>query len=177
MTKFIFVRHAETNYKALVGTNLETKPDYAPLSIFGMAQMKNLVQKDLFNGAQALICSPYTRTMQSAAFFSNELDLPLNVEPDLHEWNPDIAGKYSVNDLTENPKLIETIFYKAVADYRKGEKTDKEYEALYNVKNRVTNILNKFLGFDKVIVVTHGSVMSIFSETEHKPATVFEYEM
>ena len=84
---FYFVRHGETDYTERGtkiyqghGTNL------APLSETGIGQIKKAAKDIRLQEANLILCSSYTRAVQSAAILSKELGLEIRIETDLHEW-------------------------------------------------------------------------------------------
>ena len=84
---FYFVRHGETDYSERGtkiyqghGTNL------APLSETGIGQIRKAAKDIRLQEANLILCSSYTRAVQSAAILSKELGLEIRIETDLHEW-------------------------------------------------------------------------------------------
>ncbi len=84
---FYFVRHGETDYTERGtkiyqghGTNL------APLSETGIGQIRKAAKDIRLQEANLILCSSYTRAVQSAAILSKELGLEIRIETDLHEW-------------------------------------------------------------------------------------------
>ena len=58
----------------------ETIIDNIPTELEETAKDARLLDADL------IICSPYTRALQTAAIISREIDKEIVVEPELHEW-------------------------------------------------------------------------------------------
>lgn len=45
-------------------------------------------------GADIILASPYTRTLQTAAIISKNTGIPIEVETDLLEWMPDLTFQF-----------------------------------------------------------------------------------
>lgn len=91
---FYLVRHGETDYRERntkiyqgFGVNL------SPLSETGVAQIKETAKDSRLKNAEIILCSPYTRALQTAAILSRELGIEIVVETDLHEW---VANKHYI---------------------------------------------------------------------------------
>jgi len=161
MTEFILLRHGDATYEnvelnGFIGHGL----DLAPLSKKGISQIKEACVSDLFTGAELIISSPYTRALQSASILSRELNLDIQVEVDLHEWIPDIINH--THDTTE--KCIE--LYK---DYKNHSGIippgqDKVWESKSRMVERLEGVFDKYKIYNKVIVVTHGLVVSTLTD-------------
>ena len=85
--KIIFVRHGEPDYRELeersyIGFGM----DLAPLSGKGRRQAQELCQNPLLGSADILVSSAVTRALETASYLTCATDLPLRVEPLLHEW-------------------------------------------------------------------------------------------
>lgn len=173
MTKFILVRHANPDYSVLENCGIKAlNGNVAFLSKEGIIQAQNLAKDSIFDGAEVLICSPYTRTMQTASYISLATGLDITGEFDLHEWVPD------VNALTfdTNEKIVSN-YKKAVEDFKSGKVTEgAEYENLNKTRERALNVLGKYLGYSKVIVVTHSGVIYSLTKKRFKQAECMEFE-
>ena len=154
--KVIFVRHGDANYskcdeRKFIGLGLEL----APLSDLGISQI-NKSKKDIrLKDADIIISSPFTRALQSALIISNETNVELKIEMDLHEWLPDLSFSYKSSK--EGYKYYHE-FMECMGV--KPTNRDVKWESFENVKKRVFNVLKKYKSFDKIIVVCHGVVMS-----------------
>ena len=175
MTKFIFVRHGKTDYNVLVNSKLNCLPDMVPLSNEGEKQIEKLAGHEVFKDVDLILTSPYVRALQSAYILSQGSSVKVEVNINLHEWMPDLKYGYTAQDFID-PYLVRKIFFKAYADHLTGDKTDKEYESLDNAKERVANVMKGYLQYDKVIVVTHSSIISLFSKKDHEEGDIFEFE-
>lgn len=159
MTKFILIRHGEPSYKEVEAKGFKGHGcDLAFLSEKGIEQASILSESYLLNNSEILLSSPYTRCMQTASIISNQINLPITGEIDLHEWLPDLSFNY------QNKDLVLYNYERAINDYLYGQVTSLDYESINRVQIRVLKVLKKYLEYQKVIVVTHGGI--IFSLTE-----------
>ena len=88
--ELLLIRHGQANYAAcdtrgFVGQG----KDLAPLSDAGRKQADRLTAALDVSGAQLILSSPYTRALETAAALCRHTGLPLRVEMDLREWQPD----------------------------------------------------------------------------------------
>ena len=85
--KIIFIRHGEPDYSLLeeagyTGFGL----DLAPLSAAGRRMATEAAAHPLLEQAEILISSSMTRALETAFYLIRNRQLPLFVEPFLHEW-------------------------------------------------------------------------------------------
>ena len=86
------VRHGETDWALVNGRRLiGAANDLAPLTSEGIRQILAAAERLRRERVGLLLASPMTRALQSAALLSRVLDVPLQVEFDLHEWVPDLT--------------------------------------------------------------------------------------
>lgn len=173
MTKFIFIRHGEPNYTTLIDKNFKGHGnDLAFLSEFGISQAKKIAKDEILNESQLLLSSPYTRCMHTASIISNELNLPIVGEVNLHEWLPDLSFNYNTK------ALVNENFHKALEEYENPISKEKyDFEVMSDVKERVLNVLKKYLNYNKVIVVAHEGVMHSLSRKRHYFCTTFSIDL
>lgn len=172
MTKFIFVRHANPDYSKITNADFAVMNDnLAHLSEEGIKQAKELAQNPIFRGADVLISSPYTRTMQTASYISLATNLPIICEFDLHEWVPDVKA------LTpDNRDKIVWNYKLAVEEYNRFEcNSNNLYEPLIVTQERVSDVLVKYLDYSKVIVVVHAGVLYSLTGKRFKQAEYMEW--
>ncbi len=170
---FYLVRHGKTDYREKntkiykgFGTNL------APLSSVGIQQLKTTAKDERLMDADIIICSPYTRALQSAAILSKELQIDIAVETDLHEWVANKNYIFRDDDIAEEN-------YKEFLDsdgvYRNEE---KEWEDNSILSNRILSVLEKYKGYKKVIVVCHGMIIRSISKGDYlNNGEIFEYDL
>lgn len=53
-----------------------------------------MTTEDILKNSEIIISSPYIRALQTAAIISKETKIPLTVEIDLREWQPDKIFQY-----------------------------------------------------------------------------------
>ena len=152
---FYFVRHGKTDYSERdqkiyqgFGVNL------APLSETGIQQILKTSKDDRLQGADIILSSPYTRALQTAAILSKELNAPIAVETDLHEWLANKAYIYEDNETTEKAYLE----YESLHGRYPGDE-EKVWENEETIKQRVLNVLKKYSKYNKVIVACHGMMI------------------
>jgi broad specificity phosphatase PhoE/8-oxo-dGTP pyrophosphatase MutT (NUDIX family) len=173
-TKFYFVRHGKTDYSE------ETYPIYqgmglnmCTLSEEGVTQIENVAKDTRFQNADIIITSPYGRTLHSAGVMSRALNLEVIVETKLHEW---IASKDGQWLNTEEADHCYELFTENKGFYPDGEICN--YETVDDIKNRINEVLNKYISYKKVIVVCHGTIMQYFLNIDHpNNGEIVEYEL
>lgn len=154
MTKFILIRHGKPDYSLVNEKNFKGHGnDLGFLSEEGINQAILASKNELLDNASVLISSPYTRCMHTASIISNKVNLPIKGEVNIHEWLPDLTYSY------HERQIIFDNYSKAIEDYLNNINDNTSYEALINVKKRVLEVFDKYLNYDKVIVVTHAGVI------------------
>lgn len=156
--KIIFIRHGEPDYspcdlRGFIGQGR----DMAPLSQEGIAQAENVSKDILLEGSDMIVSSPYTRALQTAAILSKNTGLDLHVEVDLHEFIPDRTFQYKGK---EESYLLHKDFWD-----HKGvhpERDQKKWESIDEMINRINPVLERYLNYNKIIVVAHGGVIRRF---------------
>lgn len=167
MTTFYFVRHGEPDY-ASVGEWKEIPfgKEFAGLSANGVAQITNSSMELKKYFPQIIITSPYTRTMHGAGIMSRELNIPIYIEKDLHEWDSDRT--HTIKDGEELFRLCKE-FDSCNGIYPEG--TEKIWESRKLVQDRVLSVLKKYLEYERVVVSGHAMMMQSITEI-YRP---FEY--
>lgn len=156
--KVLLVRHGEARYDEVLRKGYPHQGyDLGKLSNRGIHQAETVAMDPRFIDADIIISSPYTRALQTAAIISRVTQIPLIVENDLHEWMPDV-------DFTNSPHVT-----KSYEDYLKhrGKYTQKKiinWETYRDLSKRAHEALQQYVGeYEKVIVVTHGILMTTFT--------------
>lgn len=170
---FYFVRHGKTDYserntKIYQGFGVHL----APLSEKGIRQINKAAADPLLSSPDLIICSPYTRAVQSAAILSRKLKTELRIETDLHEWVADTAYRV-VSDAEEDAAYESYISNNGIRSSK--EECWEEKEAL---RCRVLAVLEKYKDLPKVIVVGHETMIDAVTECGHiKCGSIVEYNL
>jgi broad specificity phosphatase PhoE len=151
------IRHGETDWQLMSERGVRgLAASLAPLTPLGRLQIDTIAGDYRLQEADAILCSSFTRALESAALLSRKLNKPLYVEYDLHEWLPQ-----------KDPTAVidETLLMEASEGLRQEIddniiSADVPWESLAEVKERVMGVLERYKKFSKVIVVTHAVVIS-----------------
>ena len=162
--KIIAVRHGERDYapcyeRGFIGLGLEL----APLTELGSNLAKEAANDPRLSGSQIIVSSPYTRCMQTAAIISRIINVPLTVEVDLHEWLPDINF---LNKPGEG-KELGADFNNCKGRWPEGE--TRRWETIDMMSERLIKTLEKYLNYNKIIIVIHGMLMHQLKPYGHIP--------
>lgn len=156
--EIIFVRHGEANYSEVDAKGyLGFGRDLAPLTIKGIEQSNIVSQNSLFTNAEIIISSPYTRALHTASIISKNLNLNLIVDIGFHERLPDTKNELKTKEDFKN-SFKEYDFYKGI--YTENEL--HYWESIDQQINRVKYSLNKYMNYNKIIIVTHGELIRRF---------------
>ena len=165
MAKFILVRHGEAKYDQLVNAGFKGQGlALAPLTEKGIKEVEKTAKNEIFKNSDLLIASPYTRTMQTASIIGGKYNLSINVELLLHEWIPDLTNSHNTQEeFLRNIKIAKREWqeYQTNKDIIFNDKI----ESIKHVRERALSVLEKYENYGKVIVVTHGLLIStLFKE-------------
>lgn len=160
----IVMRHGERNDqpcydRGFIGQGLEL----APLTDNGVKQAEEAAKNPLIEGCSIIVSSPYTRCMQTAAIVSRIRNIPLKVEIDLHEWIPDL----SFQNKTGEAQLYGNDFSLNQGRYPEGE--TPKWESIDMMEKRLLGVLNKYINYNKIMIVTHGMLMHQIKPYGHIP--------
>ena len=163
MALFYLVRHGEPDYEAVSRLGFYGfGRSFAPLSSNGIKQIENTAKDIRLLDADLIVCSPYTRALQSAAIISKQIDKDVAVEPQLHEWIVDKTNSIkSTEDVTRN--WYEFQKFKGV--YPNGQECN--WETLASLRERIRCVAEKYANYDKVIIVGHGMTFRTLKQVEH----------
>lgn len=164
MTVFYFVRHGEPDYLS-VGEWAEIPfgKEFAGLTEQGIRQIAKAAADLKMHRPQIILSSPYTRTMQGAGIMAQELQIPILVERELHEWESDRT--HTVREDSELLRLCQDY------DHHNGiypEGVEKQWESRQIVRTRVLGVLEKYLAYDRIVVSGHAIMMQAVTG-EYKP--------
>ena len=156
--RIIFVRHGEPDYRELEERSYTGfGMDLAPLSEEGRLQAQKLSKNPLLRSAEMLVSSAVTRALETASYVVRATDLPLRVEPLLHEWQVYETG-------IENFETARCLFLE-----NKGEllpNSPIQYETAVEMKSRFLKCMTKYREHETVVVVSHRMLMRQFVPDE-----------
>jgi len=150
--KVIFVRHSKADYSAcfergFIGYGL----DLAELTDEGIQIAQNVCNNPIFEGAEIIVSSPFTRALHTAAILSRKLNLDLITELDFREHTLDTTQQVGT---TEELKALW-----ADSDLHHGKYPSdvaERWEEREALRKRAFDALAKYKEHKKIIVVTHG---------------------
>ncbi len=173
MTVFYLLRHGHANYELAKEKRLgEMTRHIVPLTPQGLDKVEQIAEELSSFHAETIVSSPITRALQSAAILSRRLDLPLEVEFDLHEWIPDLTFTNDQESLIRNA-------YREMISFN-GEwppELPRNWEPLSSVRQRVKNVLCRYCSFGRVIVVCHGVIITSLTGKEVKTGNYQTYTL
>ena len=153
--KLLLIRHGQPDYSLIKDKKFQGHGlDLAPLSEEGKNQIKQAAKNPLLKQAEIILSSPYTRALQTAAIISSNLQLPIKVEIDLHEWIPDKTFTYQTKSEMNS---LHRDFYRNQGVYPPGN--TKKWESLNALQTRVAKVFGKYAGTYKTIIVTCHSMV------------------
>lgn len=150
----VFVRHGVPDFTLADERKMtQLEKDYAPLCREHLPALQEKLNHAVFDDADIIISSPYTRTLQTAEILNRHRGLPLFIEHDLREWRADKDGGYIT--LNERDRRWH--------EYRELLKagipmTDTRYEHVDELKARAELVLDRYRQYRKVVVVSHFNV-------------------
>jgi broad specificity phosphatase PhoE len=170
MTVIYLLRHGEADYRqARKRQWAGSIADLAPLSARGIEQAAAAAGALSKVGATALVSSPFTRAMQTASAVACRLGVPLQVEFDLYEWQPD--GAFSGQSYAEFMAVREE-FEDCGGEWPDGQ--CRAWEPLSAVRQRTSTPLRKAVARmndgGALIAVCHGMVIRALTG-EHPTGT------
>ena len=174
MTQFYFIRHGEQDWDMIEKYNLRGQAiDLIPLTKIGINQAKKVSKDSRIIKSDIIICSPYTRALQTASIISKETGIDLNVEFELREWQSDLNFDYtSKNQLVE--LWHDYTLHKGI--YPEGKL--KPWETKENLKKRFDSVLVRYLKYSNVIVVAHAEIFaSVIPVSEIQHCSILEYTL
>lgn len=160
-TEFFLIRHAEPDYTIIDQRHYKGfGNDLAPITQKGVLETENTSKNILLKNADIIITSPYTRTLQTASILAKELNLELKVEIDLMEWIPDKTFMYD-----DYSMVVE---WRKHYDENNGKCVykDDNFEEKNEIISRVNSVLEKYTNYSKVLVVTHGMVITALTDVQ-----------
>ncbi len=151
----VLIRHGEPDFSVIDRNQLPRfEKNFVGLKDGFIGQIYALGDKLKLSGASILISSPYARALYTAAIMNQVLLLPIRLEYGLREWMPDIGG-YQVSleeHLRRRQEYIKSLGIPHEENVR--------WESQKSVYDRAYSAITKYRALGKIIVVTHGIVIS-----------------
>ena len=165
VSHFILVRHGSPRWDIADQRRLRGGArDWVPLSWQGVEEAKHTAERlREETTADLILASPMARALQTAAILSRAMDLPLEVEFDLHEWLPDLDYSF---DSFDPVRKATAEMESCGGEWPSGE--TRCWEPLSSVRRRVLAVLGRYQREEGVIVVCHGVIIDALTG-EHLP--------
>ena len=112
--------------------------------------------------ADLIICSPYTRALQTAAIISRKINKEIIVEPELHEW---IVDKTNSIKSSEEVAVLGREFQEYKGIY--PEVMEMKWEEIFSLRKRIRRVADKYADYEKVIIVGHGMAFRVLKYIEN----------
>ena len=163
MALFYLIRHGEPDYDAVSKLGFYGfGRSFAPLSECGVKQAEETAKDARLLDVDLIICSPYTRALQTAAIISREIGKEIIVEPELHEW---IVDKTNSIKSSEEVAMLAREFQ----EYRGVHPDGKQmrWETLESLRSRIKRVADKYADYNKVIIVGHGMAFRVLKYIEN----------
>ena len=152
---FYLIRHGSADYTEKDAKIYQGFGNHlAPLSAKGMQEIEMTAADPRLAQARLILSPPYTRALQSTAILSRCLQIPLQVETDLHEWLADQTYVYLPD---EQAARHYDEFQACNGLYPPGE--EKAWESLPAMRQRMIRVLRRYCGLGDILVVCHGLVI------------------
>ena len=170
MALVYLLRHGEADYRPIRERRWPgAAADLAPLSRLWVEQARQAAEELADVGATALVASPMTRALQTAAILAGRLRLPLSVQFDLREWLPDSTFSWRT---AEEVRAAVSDFDAHDGEWPGGR--PHAWEPLSQLRARCTAALrgaiSELPGHEVVIVVAHQMVIwSLTGDRETRP--------
>jgi len=156
MALLYLIRHGETDWASMHARGARGRDfNFVELTPSGVAQIEALASETRLRNAAAILSSPYTRALQSAAILSRRLDLPIQVEYDLHEWLYD-RDPYAPWVADEADRRRQGFF---ASDRLTPPGRPQAWESAFEVRARVEAVLRPYEGHERLIVMCHAGVI------------------
>ena len=161
MATFYLIRHGEPDYKTISDAGFfGFGVNFAPLTEKGILQAELTSMDERLLDAELIVCSPYTRALQTANIISSRINKKIVVEPLLHEWINDKTNTLS-SDKEAKELFKEFLACKGV--YHEGR--TPRWEDVASLSARVKSVADKYASCNKVIFVCHGMVSRVLARS------------
>lgn len=174
--KLFLIRHGDTDWEQVESRGIRGwATSFAPLSDLGRLQIDTIATDFRLREASGILCSSYARALESAARLSRELNKPLYVEYDLHEWLPqkDPLGTFDTQLLTRANEELRREMETGLQD------SQVPWERLSEVRERVVSVFRRYAHLDSLIVVSHAVVISALTGQSRQigHAEIIEFDL
>ena len=133
MALFYLIRHGEPDYEAVGKLGFYGfGRSFAPLSERGLKQAEETAKDARLLDADLIICSPYTRALQTVEIISRKIDKEIVVEPELHEWIVDRTNSITSSD---EVSMLGKEFQEYKGVYPEGQ--EMRWETLTSLRTRI----------------------------------------
>jgi len=153
--QLLLIRHGQANFAACDTRGMVGPArDLAPLSDVGRRQADKLAAGLDVSGVDMILSSPYTRALETAAALCRHTGLPLRVEVDLREWQPDTTCSG-----VQPSQALYADFCRCRGIPPDGR--TPAWESIPAMNARVQRVFDAYLaqGYQRLIAVTHGGVI------------------
>jgi len=175
MTLFYLVRHGETAWAKMHARGAKGRDfNFVELTPGGVAQIEALTEDARLRSAEAILSSPYTRALQSAAILSRRLDLSLRVEYELHEWLYD-RDPYASFVAEEVEQRRQHFF---ASDRFTLPERQLAWETAFEVRTRVEAVLRANTHYSAAIVMCHiGVIFALTDQAKVGLGEIVQYSL
>lgn len=157
--EIVFIRHSEPDYSMFDKNKINPiEKNFAPLKDTWIGRTYLIGDDVRLVNASIILTSPYTRAIQTAIMINRKLNLPVLIDLDIRQWQPDGTGAYVEKNI-HIKRRNEYIKY----DGNPSQKGDFNWESRDSIKKRVLPAISKYKQLGKIIVVTHSIVISFFT--------------
>lgn len=173
MTQFYFIRHGEQDWDIAEKYKLKGQAiDLIPLTENGIKQANKAAKDIRIAKSNIIICSPYTRALQTASIISKETGIDLHVEFDLREWQSDLTFDY---DTKTQLMELHHDYLRNNGVYPIGK--TRPWETKQNLKERLNSVLVRYLKYPKVTIVAHAEIFAaLIPSSEILHCSILEYK-
>ena len=173
MTQFLLIRHGETAWDLPIAKGAKGwGGEIAPLTLTGIEQIKNIIPNVRAWGPELIVTSPTSRTLHTCALLASQLSLPFEVEFDLYEWAPNLNLMWET--IEEVQAALDEMEYLG-GEWPEGE--IRVWEPLSSVRQRASNVLQRYTNYTRVAVTCHQVVIKALTGETLELAEHIEFEL
>jgi len=144
--------------------------DLIPLSSKGVILADEAAKNPMLLDAELIVSSPLTRALQTAGIIARHTGLLIEVEFGLIERRFDLSQKLAAQEL----KPLHDEYENLRGIWPKNEKCNWESIAMQH--ERLRDALNKYLHYNKIIIVAHGEIGRRFRMGKRGYCEMFEFD-